>query len=56
MGVDVRSAVGRFGDFADLVGVKKPGGHGCWCSIAPRSSYRRLVNARTMRLNPYRTP
>jgi GNAT superfamily N-acetyltransferase len=29
--VVVRSAVGRFEDFAEVVGVKKPGGRGCWC-------------------------
>lgn len=87
--IEVRSAVGRFADFADVVGVKKPGGLGCWCmsyrdsrvsnedrpefmralcanepgpgvlayvddvpagwcSIAPRSSYRRLTRARTI--------
>lgn len=85
----VRSAVGRFDDFAAVIGVKKPGGKGCWCmsyrdsrvdsvarpefmrqlcesepgpgviayldgvpagwcSIAARSSYRRLMNARTV--------
>ncbi len=87
--VEVRSAVGRFDDFYEVVGVKKPGGKGCWCmsyrdsrvkddgrpefmrrlcesepgpgvlayadgvpagwcSIAPRSSYRRLMHARTI--------
>jgi GNAT superfamily N-acetyltransferase len=86
--VEVRSAVGRFDDFYEVVGVKKPGGKGCWCmayrdtrvkegrpefmrglcesepgpgvlayldgvpagwcSIAPRSSYRRLMNSRTI--------
>jgi GNAT superfamily N-acetyltransferase len=87
--VEVRSAVGRFDDFAEVVGVKKPGGKGCWCmayrdsrvldngrpefmrglcesepgpgviayvggvaagwcSIAPRSSYRRLMRSRTI--------
>lgn len=84
----MRSAVGRFDDFYEVVGVKKPGGKGCWCmayrdtrvkegrpdfmrglcesepgpgviayldgvpagwcSIAPRSSYRRLMNSRTI--------
>jgi GNAT superfamily N-acetyltransferase len=29
--VEVRSAVGRFDDFYEVVGVKKPGGKGCWC-------------------------
>jgi GNAT superfamily N-acetyltransferase len=86
--VEVRSAVGRFDDFYEVVGVKKPGGKGCWCmayrdtrvkegrpefmrglcesepgpgviayldgvpagwcSIAPRSTYRRLMNSRTI--------
>ncbi|NED98365.1 GNAT family N-acetyltransferase [Phytoactinopolyspora alkaliphila] len=87
--VEVRSAVGRFTDFAEVVGVKKPGGKGCWCmsyrdsrvsnedrpgfmrqlcevepgpgviayvddvpagwcSVAPRSTYRRLMNSRTI--------
>ncbi|WP_129665620.1 GNAT family N-acetyltransferase [Phytoactinopolyspora endophytica] len=87
--LEVRSAVGRFADFAEVVGVKKPGGKGCWCmsyrdsrvsneerpefmrqlcdmepgpgviayvddapagwcSVAPRSTYRRLMNARTI--------
>ncbi|MBT0994428.1 GNAT family N-acetyltransferase [Cellulomonas sp. DKR-3] len=87
--VVVRSAVGRFDDFAEVVGVKKPGGRGCWCmayrdsrvanedrpaymrdacgtepgpgvlayvddeavgwcSVAPRSSYRRLLASRTI--------
>jgi len=85
----VHSAVHRFDDFAEVVGVKKPGGGGCWCmsyrdarlsnterpeymraecatepgpgvlayvddevagwcSVAPRSSYRRLMNSRTI--------
>lgn len=89
MGVEVRSAVGRYDDFYEVVGVKKPGGAGCWCmayrdsrvpneerpaymraecerepgpgvlvyvddvvagwcSVAPRSSYRRLMNSRTI--------
>jgi GNAT superfamily N-acetyltransferase len=87
--IEVRPAVGRFDDFAEVVGVKKPGGGGCWCmsyrdsrlsneerplymrdecsrepgpgvlvyvdgevagwcSIAPRSSYRRLMHSRTI--------
>jgi GNAT superfamily N-acetyltransferase len=87
--VQVRSAVGRFDDFFEIVGVKKPGGKGCWCmayrdsrvsaegrpefmrqlcesapgpgviayldgepagwcSVAPRSSYRRLMHSRTI--------
>ncbi|MEO8094225.1 MAG: GNAT family N-acetyltransferase [Pseudolysinimonas sp.] len=87
--VEVLPAVGRFDDFLEVVGVKKPGGGGCWCmsyrdtrlnnlerpiymedecsrepgpgvlayvdgevagwcSIAPRSSYRRLMNSRTI--------
>ncbi|MCH8564313.1 hypothetical protein LTH96_00975 [Nesterenkonia sp. LB17] len=27
----VRPAVGRFDDFGEVVGVRKPGGLGCWC-------------------------
>ncbi|GAA4433610.1 hypothetical protein GCM10023169_40660 [Georgenia halophila] len=87
--VTVRSAVGRYDGFFEVVGVKKPGGKGCWCmsyrdsrvsteerpaymrdlcatepgpgvlayvdgtpagwcSVAPRSTYRRLMNARTI--------
>lgn len=87
--VEVVSAVGRFDGFYEVVGVKKPGGRGCWCmsyrdsrvtaedrgaymadecaaepgpgvlayvngepagwcSIAPRSSYRRLMHSRTI--------
>jgi GNAT superfamily N-acetyltransferase len=87
--VRVRSAIGRFDDFFEIVGVKKPGGKGCWCmayrdsrvpdegrpefmrqlcesapgpgviayldgvpagrcSVAPRSSYRRLMHSRTI--------
>jgi GNAT superfamily N-acetyltransferase len=87
--VEVRSAVGRYDDFYEVVGVKKPGGKGCWCmayrdsrvppedrpehmrtlcatdpgpgvlvyvddvvagwcSIAPRSTYRRLMSSRTI--------
>jgi GNAT superfamily N-acetyltransferase len=89
MTVEVLSAVGRYGDFFEVVGVKKPGGSGCWCmayrdsrvpnderaqymrdecaqepgpgvlayvegevagwcSVAPRSTYRRLMNSRTI--------
>lgn len=89
MTIEVRSAVGRYDDFSEVVGVKKPGGAGCWCmayrdsrvpnedrpaymrdecsrepgpgvlayvdgvvagwcSVAPRSSYRRLMNSRTL--------
>ncbi len=87
--IEVRSAVGRYDDFFEVVGVKKPGGGGCWCmnyrdsrvsnderpaymqrecatepgpgvlvyvdgevagwcSVAPRSTYRRLMNSRTI--------
>lgn len=87
--IEVRSAVGRYDGFFEVVGVKKPGGGGCWCmsyrdarlpnaeraaymerecasepgpgvlvyvddevagwcSVAPRSSYRRLMNSRTI--------
>jgi GNAT superfamily N-acetyltransferase len=87
--VEVLSAVGRYDGFFEVVGVKKPGGSGCWCmsyrdtrlsneerplymqaecerepgpgvltyvdgepagwcSIAPRSSYRRLMGSRTI--------
>jgi GNAT superfamily N-acetyltransferase len=87
--VEVVSAVGRYDGFYEVVGVKKPGGRGCWCmsyrdsrvgndgrpaymrdecahepgpgvlayvdgqpagwcSIAPRSSYRRLMHSRTI--------
>ena len=31
MGVEVLSAVGRYDDFYEVVGVKKPGASGCWC-------------------------
>ncbi|MFB7800885.1 GNAT family N-acetyltransferase, partial [Isoptericola sp. NPDC056134] len=88
MDVEVRSAVGRYDDFATVVGPRKEGVRGCWCmsyrdsrvsaedrpgfmadlcttdpgpgvlayvdgevagwcSVAPRSTYRRLMNART---------
>ncbi|WP_345764528.1 GNAT family N-acetyltransferase [Diaminobutyricibacter sp. McL0608] len=87
--VEVVSAVGHYDGFFEVVGVKKPGGGGCWCmsyrdtrlnnlerplymedecsrepgpgvlayvdgepagwcSIAPRSSYRRLMHSRTI--------
>jgi GNAT superfamily N-acetyltransferase len=86
---EVLPALGRFEDFAEVVGVKKPGGRGCWCmayrdsrvpveerpahmreqcetepgpgvlaylagvpvgwcSVAPRSTYRRLMHSRTI--------
>lgn len=89
MTVQVLPAVGRYDDFVEVVGVKKPGGSGCWCmayrdsrvpneeraqymrdecaqepgpgvlayvddevagwsSVAPRSSYRRLMRSRTI--------
>jgi len=89
MATEVLSAVGRYDGFFEVVGVKKPGGQGCWCmayrdsrvpvdergehmrglcatepgpgvlayvdgepagwcSVAPRSSYRRLMNSRTI--------
>lgn len=89
MSVEVLPAVGRYDDFFEVVGVKKPGGGGCWCmayrdsrvpnaeraqymrdecaqepgpgvlayvdgevagwcSVAPRSSYRRLMHSRTI--------
>src|SRR6478735_40351 len=89
MSVEVLPAVGRYDDFFEVVGVKKPGGGGCWCmayrdsrvpndergqymrdecaqepgpgvlayvdgevagwcSVAPRSTYRRLMNSRTI--------
>lgn len=89
MGTTIRPAVGRFDDFYEVIGVKKPGGLGCWCmsyrdsrvsgpdrpafmeelcrtepgpgviafvddtpagwcSVAPRSTYRRLMNSRTI--------
>lgn len=87
--IDVRPAVGRFDDFATVVGTQRPDAAGCWCmsyrdsriaaldrpqymreqcsdqpgpgvlvyvddvvagwcSIAPRASYRRLLNSRTI--------
>lgn len=89
MTVEVLPAVGRYDDFFEVVGVKKPGGAGCWCmayrdsrvpnderaqymrdecssapgpgvlayvdgevagwcSVAPRSTYRRLMHSRTI--------
>lgn len=87
--IEVRPAYGRYDDFFEVLGVKKPGGGGCWCmsyrdsrvsnderpaymqrecatepgpgvlvyvddevagwcSVAPRSTYRRLMNSRTI--------
>lgn len=87
--IEVRPAYGNWDGFYEVVGVKKPGGGGCWCmsyrdtrldnteraaymreacatepgpgilayvddepagwcSIAPRSTYRRLMNSRTI--------
>ncbi len=87
--IDVRPALGRFDDFAAVVGTQRPDARGCWCmayrdsrvpvgeraarmraecasepgpgvlvyvddivagwcSIAPRASYRRLLNSRTI--------
>lgn len=87
--VEVRSAVGRFEDFATVVGTQRADAGGCWCmsyrdsrvpnlerpdymraecsqepgpgvlayidgevagwcSVAPRSTYRRLMNSRTI--------
>lgn len=89
MGIEVRPAVGRFDDFATVVGTKRADAGGCWCtayrdstvpnlerpaymrarcevepgpgvlayvddvvagwcSIAPRSTYRRLMRSRTI--------
>ena len=89
MAIEVLPAVGRYDDFVEVVGVKKPGGAGCWCtayrdsrvpneeraqymrdecatapgpgvlayvdgevagwcSVAPRSTYRRLMSSRTI--------
>ncbi len=89
MATKVISAVGHWDGFFEVVGVKKPGGQGCWCmayrdsrvpnderaaymqnecatkpgpgvlayvdgepagwcSVAPRPSYRRLMNSRTI--------
>jgi len=86
---EIRSAVGRFDDVAEVVGTKRPDAGGCWCmsyrdarvpnlerpgylrgecaadpgpgvlahvddrvagwcSIAPRSTYRRLMRSRTI--------
>ena len=85
--IEVVAAFGHWDGFYDVVGVKKPGGRGCWCmsyrdtsapdpaaymknaceqqpgpgvlayvdgtpagwcSVAPRSTYRRLMNSRTI--------
>lgn len=87
--IEVLPALGRWDGFFEVVGVKKPGGGGCWCmsyrdarlnneerpkymqrecetppgpgvlvyvdgepagwcSVAPRSTYRRLMNSRTI--------
>ena len=87
--VEVVAAAGHWDGFYDVIGVKKPGGRGCWCmsyrdsrvpadqrgaymknecehepgpgvlayangqpagwcSVAPRSTYRRLLNSRTI--------
>jgi len=87
--IEVRPATGRFDDFAEVVGTKKPDAGACWCmsyrdsrpsnaerpqymarecetppgpgvlayvddevagwcSVAPRSTYRRLMNSRTI--------
>lgn len=89
MSVEIRPALGNYDGFYQVVGVKKPGGKGCWCmsyrdsrvpadqreaymraecdadpgpgvlayvdgeaagwcSVAPRSSYRRLLRSRTI--------
>jgi GNAT superfamily N-acetyltransferase len=89
MTIEVRSAVGRFEDFALVVGTRRPDAGGCWCmsyrdsrvaaldrpeymrtecsaepgpgvlayvddepagwcSVAPRSTYRRLMHSRTI--------
>ncbi len=87
--IEVRPALGRYDDFAAVVGTQRPDARGCWCmayrdsrvstldrpgymraqcatepgpgvlvyvddvvagwcSIAPRDSYRRLLNSRTI--------
>jgi GNAT superfamily N-acetyltransferase len=87
--IEVLPATGRFGDFAEVVGTKKPDAGACWCmsyrdsrlsnterpkymarecetspgpgvlayvdgevagwcSVAPRTTYRRLMNSRTI--------
>lgn len=89
MATEVVAATGHWDGFFEVVGVKKPGGRGCWCmayrdsrvpneeraaymraecttepgpgvlayvdgepagwcSVAPRSTYRRLMNSRTI--------
>jgi GNAT superfamily N-acetyltransferase len=35
--IEVRPALGNYDDFFEMVGVKKPGGGGCWC-MAYRAS------------------
>ncbi|MBO3083323.1 GNAT family N-acetyltransferase [Cellulomonas fengjieae] len=97
MAVEVLPALGRYDDFFEVVGVKKPGGGGCWCmayrdsrvpndargaymrdecatapgpgvlafvdgvvagwcSVAPRSTYRRLMRSRTIPFVDERDP
>lgn len=86
--IEIVPALGNYDGFFEVVGVKKPGGGGCWCtsyrdrvpndqrgaymrqqcetppgpgvlayvdgvaagwcSVAPRSTYRRLMNSRTI--------
>lgn len=55
MPIEVLAAVGRYDDFFEVVGVTKPGGPAYvdgevagWCSVAPRSTYRRLMHSRTI--------
>jgi hypothetical protein len=31
MGTEIRAAVGRFEDFARVVGTRRPDAGGCWC-------------------------
>ncbi len=97
MGTEVLSAVGRFDDFAQVVGTKRADAGGCWCmsyrdsrvanadrpaymaaecaaepgpgvlayvdgdpagwcSVAPRSTYRRLMRSRTIPMVDDRDP
>jgi len=97
MGTEIRAAVGRFEDFARVVGTRRPDVAGCWCmsyrdsrvsaldrpelmrracgeepgpgvlayvdddvagwcSVAPRSSYRRLMHSRTIPVLDDRDP
>lgn len=97
MTIEVRSAVGRFEDFATVVGTKRVDAGGCWCmayrdsrvptlerpdymraecsqepgpgvlayvddevagwcSVAPRSTYRRLMRSRTIPFVDERDP